>query len=60
MPKYTINASRKIHYLFEVEANNTNEAIDEMNRIEISENAEDFSFEWEAFDVAEIKELETK
>jgi hypothetical protein len=58
MTKYTINASRKIHYLFEVEANNANEAIDEMNRIDISENAEDFSFEWEAFDIAEIKELE--
>jgi len=58
MTKYTINASRKIHYLFEVEANSINEAIDEMNRIDMSENAEDFSFEWEAFDVAEIKELE--
>ena len=58
MTKYTINASRKIHYLFEVEAKSINEAIDEMNRIDISENAEDFSFEWEAFDIAEIKELE--
>ncbi len=58
MPKYTINASRKIHYLFEVEANTLNEAIDEMNRIDVSENAEDFAFEWEAFDVAEINEVE--
>ena len=58
MTKYTINASRKIHYLFELEANTPNEAIDEMNRIDVSENAEDFAFEWEAFDVAEIKELE--
>ena len=58
MTKYTINASRKIHYLFEVEANTPSEAIDEMNRIDISENAEDFSFEWEAFDVAEINEVE--
>ena len=57
MTKYTINASRKIHYLFEVEANTPDEAIDEMNRIDISENAEDFSCEWEAFDVAEINEV---
>ena len=58
MAKYTINAFRKIHYLFEVEANTLNEAIDEMNRIDVSENAEDFAFEWEAFDVAEINEVE--
>ena len=60
MAKYMINAYREIYYSFEVEADNVDKAIDEMNRIEISENAEDFSFEWEAFDVAEIKELETK
>jgi hypothetical protein len=56
MPKYTIIAKRETLYEFEIEANSEEEAIEEMNRIELSENVEDYAYDWYPLEVDEINE----
>ena len=58
MPLYTITASREIYYEFNIEADSEAEAIQEMNRIELSENAEDYAYDWFPLEVTEINEEE--
>ena len=58
MPLYTIIASREIYYEFNIEADSEAEAIQEMNRIELSENAEDYAYDWFPLEVTEINEEE--
>lgn len=56
MTKYTIEASREIYYEFVIEADSETEAIKEMNRIELSENVEDYAYDWFPLEVTEIEE----
>jgi hypothetical protein len=56
MTKYTIEASREIYYEFVIEADSEAEAIEEMNRIELSENVEDYAYDWFPLEVTEIEE----
>jgi hypothetical protein len=58
MPKYNITASRETYYEFEIEADTEIEAIEEMNRIEISENVEDYAYDWFPLEVTDIEEVE--
>lgn len=58
MPKYIIIAKREVLYEFEIEAGSEEEAIEEMNRIEISENAEDYAYDWYPLEIDEINEEE--
>ncbi len=58
MPKYNITASRETYYEFEIEADTEIEAIEEMNRIEISENVEDYAYDWFPLEVTDIQEVE--
>jgi len=51
---YSINASRTIDYEFEIEANSEQEAIAIMNTIELSENAEEYAYNWYPMQVIEI------
>ena len=60
MPKYMINAYREIYYSFEVEADNVDNAIDEMRSIELTENVEAYAYDWYPLEIDEINELETK
>ena len=46
MKEYKILASRKIYYEFNISANSKEEALEEMKRIELSENAEDYAYNW--------------
>ena len=59
MTKYMINAYREIYYSFEVEADNVDNAIDEMRSIELTENVEAYAYDWYPLEVDEINELET-
>jgi|688.fasta_scaffold852848_2 hypothetical protein len=54
MTMYSINASRTIDYEFEIEANSEQEAIAIMNTIELSENAEEYAYNWYPMQVIEI------
>ena len=56
MTKYTREASREIYYEFVIEADSETEAIKEMNRIELSENVEDYAYDWFPLEVTEIEE----
>jgi len=60
MPKYVIVAKRETLYEFQIEADSENEAIAEMERIEISEDVEDYAYDWYPLEVTEIDEEETE
>ena len=55
-----INAYREIYYSFEVEADNVDNAIEQMRSIELTENVEDYAYDWYPLELDEINELETK
>jgi len=58
MPKYMINAYREIYYSFEVEADNVDNAIEQMRTIELTDNVETYAYDWYPLEVDEITELE--
>jgi hypothetical protein len=60
MPLYRITATRETHYEFEIEAETEQEALDEMNRIELSENVEDYAYDWYPLEVTDIEEEEAE
>ena len=54
MSLYKITATRETHYEFDIEAESEQEAIDEMNRIEFSENVEDYAYDWYPLEVTDL------
>ena len=58
MPLYTIIAKRETLYEFNIEADSEQEAIEEINRIELSENVEDYAYDWYPLEITEIEEEE--
>jgi hypothetical protein len=58
MPLYTITASREIFYEFQIEAESEGEAIAEANRIEVSENVEDYAYDWLPLEIVDVTEDE--
>ena len=60
MPLYRITATRETHYEFEIAAETEKEALDELNRIELSENVEDYAYDWYPLEVTDIEEEEAE
>jgi hypothetical protein len=58
MTLYTIIASRETIYEFNIEADSEAEAIEEMNRIELNEDVEEYAYDWYPLEVTEINEEE--
>ena len=58
MPLYRITATRETRYEFDIEAETEKEALDELNRIELSENVEDYAYDWYPLEVTDIEEEE--
>jgi len=58
MPKYTITAKRETLYEFNIEADSEEEAIEEINRIELSEDVEEYAYDWYPLEVDSIEEEE--
>jgi hypothetical protein len=58
MPKYTITASREVFYEFDIIADSKEEAIQEMQRIDLFENAEDYAYNWAPLQVVSDEEKE--
>ena len=56
MTKYNIVAKRETFYEFSIEANSEQEAIEEMNRIDVADNVEDYAYEWFPLEVTSIGE----
>jgi hypothetical protein len=58
MPLHTILATRKVSYEFVIEANSEAEAIEEMERIDTTENAEDYAYDWALLEITDIQSQE--
>jgi len=58
MPLYTIIASRETIYEFNINADDEAQAIEEMNRIELNEDVEEYAYDWYPLEVTEINEEE--
>lgn len=58
MPKYIIIAKRETLYEFQIEADSEEEAIEEMNRIELNEDVEEYAYDWYPLEIDEIDEEE--
>ncbi len=60
MPLYRITATRETHYEFDIEAGSEAEAIEEMNRRELSQNVEEYAYDWFPLEITDIEEEEAK
>jgi hypothetical protein len=58
MPQYKISAKRETYYDFEIEADSEAEALEEINRIELTEDVEDYAIDWYPLEITEIDEEE--
>jgi len=58
MPLYTIIAKREVQYEFNIEAEDEASAIEEINRIELNEDVEEYAYDWYPLEVTEINEEE--
>ena len=56
MPKYTIIAKRETFYEFDIEADTEEQAIEEMNQIEITKDIEVYAYDWFPLEVDSIEE----
>jgi len=60
MPLYTINATRETYYEFAIEAETEEEAIAEMNRIEVEEDVESYAYDWFPLEITDVEEEEAE
>ena len=58
MTLYTIIATREVQYEFNIEADTEAEAIEEVQRIELSDDVESYAFDWYPLEITEIEEEE--
>jgi hypothetical protein len=58
MPLYKITATRETYYEFEIESEDEASAIAEINRIELTEDVEDYAYDWFPLQVTKIGEQE--
>jgi hypothetical protein len=58
MTLYTIIATRETIYEFNVEADSEQEAIEEVNRIELNEDVEEYAYDWYPLEISEITNIE--
>jgi hypothetical protein len=58
MPLYTIIAKRETIYEFNFEAEDEASAIEEVNRIELTEDVEEYAYDWYPLEITEINEEE--
>ena len=59
MTLYTIIASRETIYEFNIEADSEAEAIEEVQRLELNEDVEEYAYDWYPLEITEINEEET-
>ena len=58
MTLYKILAKRETLYEFEIEANSEDEAILIMDNIQLTEDVENYAYDWYPIEVDEIEEIE--
>jgi hypothetical protein len=58
MPVYTVIAKRETLYELEIRAESEEEAIAEVGRIEMTEDIEEYAYDWYPVEIEEINEIE--
>jgi hypothetical protein len=58
MPLFDITATRETVYQFEIEAETEAQALEEINRIELNENVEDYAIDWYPLEITDVEEAE--
>lgn len=58
MPTYTITATRETIYEFEIEAETMEEAEDQIRQIELTDEVENYAYDWYPLDITSIEEEE--
>jgi hypothetical protein len=58
MTLYTIIATREVQYEFNIEAEDEASAIEEVQRIELSDDVESYAFDWYPLEITELEEEE--
>ena len=58
MPTYTITATRETIYEFEIEAETAEEAEDQVRQIELTDEVENYAYDWYPLDITSIEEEE--
>ena len=58
MPLYKITATKETYYEFEIEAESEVQAIEEVNRIELTEDVEEYAYDWYPLEITDIEEEE--
>jgi hypothetical protein len=58
MPKYLITASRETIYEFEVEGVDENDALEQVNQLQLHEDVERFAIDWYPLEITDCEEQE--
>ena len=58
MPLFKIEATRETIYEFEIEADTQEEAEDQVRQIELTDEVENYAYDWYPLDITSIEEEE--
>jgi hypothetical protein len=58
MPLFDINATRETVYQFSIEADTEAQALEEINRIELNEDIEEYAIDWYPLEITDVEEVE--
>jgi hypothetical protein len=58
MTKYVIIAKRETMYEFQVEADSENDAISQVEQIELTEDIENYAYDWFPLEIEDVEEEE--
>jgi len=58
MPMYNITAKRETLYEFSIEADSENEALEQIESIELGEDIEEYAYDWYPLEITDIEEEE--
>ena len=58
MPLFDINATRETTYQFSIEADTEEQALEEVSRIELTEDIEEYAIDWYPLEITDVEEAE--
>jgi hypothetical protein len=58
MPLFDITATRETVYQFSIEADTEAQALEEINRIELNEDIEEYAYDWYPLEITDVEEAE--
>lgn len=58
MPLFDINATRETTYQFSIEADTEEKALEEVSRIELTEDIEEYAIDWYPLEITDVEEAE--